>query len=452
MSNNDYPQSDWASLVSTLRERGLLHTRPQQGGYVYPVADAYLLSERTVYVLDMQRLGGVPREAWLSEDLRRQWRAALGGRRVYVTDSAGLAVTVAHTQLETAAPVNEPLRKAIPLTRAHLAPEPYRVLWGFTKQRTPIYLDIAGEQRAMLVGGTSGYGKTNGLANVLMRLDAKHPDTELQLAIIDPNQVDFTGDWARLPHLYAPVAYSVESGSALIAAVDSEMERRLSAQHAAEVNDWRKLPVPPPLLVLVVDEAADFGGSEAMKRLVQVARKGRAAGISVIVGTQHPTVKVIDAQVKANLPTAIAFRTKSESDSRTILGEGGAAKLRKPGHALLFLDDWVEVLTLYVDEAARTTLLRPLAQERASGLTPLEAGLVKIAIEELDGKFIVNQLYAHEWNQTGETHRISRKVLIKLAQEWEARGWLTARTEITDGREVTPELRQRYRAVPGGSA
>ncbi len=45
-------------------------------------------------------------------------------------------------------------------------------------------------------------------------------------------------------------------------------------------------------------------------------------GLSVVVGTQHPTSKDVDSQVKANLPTVIAFQPRTYSESNVILGRG----------------------------------------------------------------------------------------------------------------------------------
>ena len=86
----------WQAVLATLHQRGQLQERPRQGGYVIPqLSTTLLLPQRIIYLLDMQHLGGISRETWaLDQDLWRQWRAALDGRVVFVTDSAGLAITV----------------------------------------------------------------------------------------------------------------------------------------------------------------------------------------------------------------------------------------------------------------------------------------------------------------------------------------------------------------------
>ncbi|RLC85659.1 MAG: hypothetical protein DRI79_11060, partial [Chloroflexi bacterium] len=111
----------WRAIIGTLHQRGLLRERPRQGGLVLPEADAYLFTDRAIFVLDMQRLAGIPREEWLKRELWAQWRAALQGRRVFVTDSAGLAITVARRP----GAQRKRLPKMIRLTPEHLPDAPY---------------------------------------------------------------------------------------------------------------------------------------------------------------------------------------------------------------------------------------------------------------------------------------------------------------------------------------
>jgi hypothetical protein len=240
----------------------------------------------------------------------------------------------------------------------------------------------------------------------------------------------------------------------LIEQVEAERVRRQALMSAAGVADWRDLEEPLPLLLLAVDEAADFAGTPVMETLKNVARKGRAFGISVIVGTQHPEAKVIDAQVRANLPTAIAFQTRTPVESRVILGCGGAEGLDRPGLALTFVKDergvgrWEKVQTLRAD----VRFLRDLVQRSVvprSALSEVEADLVLYALERMDGAFVINRL------DEAFRGRISRRQIVSLAQRWEKRGWLTSPAHATDARRVTPELEALARtakAVTGSQA
>lgn len=85
----------WQQIIDVMRQLDLLTERPQQGGGVVPVADAILLPDRCIFVLDMQRLASVSRDVWLDPALWAQWEEALQGRRVSVSAGDGLALTVA---------------------------------------------------------------------------------------------------------------------------------------------------------------------------------------------------------------------------------------------------------------------------------------------------------------------------------------------------------------------
>ncbi|MDY6877356.1 MAG: FtsK/SpoIIIE domain-containing protein [Chloroflexota bacterium] len=420
----------WRAIVGTLNQRGLLRERPRRGGTVLPEADAYLFTDRVVFALDMQRLAAISRETWLDARLWAQWRAALQGRRVFVSDGGGLAICVARS---VDAERSRRLPAVIPLALDQLPDKPYHVKLGHSK-RGPIILDLAGDHRAILIGGTSGSGKTNLMQSIILQLAAKHTPAELQVAIVDCKEVDFGADFARLPHLFAPIAHDLQDAAELIERVEAERLRRQAMMAAAGVADWRKCD-GLGLLLLVVDEAADHSKTPAMTTLIDIARKGRAMGLALILGTQSPSSKVIDPQIRANLPTGIAFQTRTDIESRVILGKSGAEKLNRPGLALVFLGGrWETVQTLRVGQDAAADFITERVTVKRPALSEVEAALVRYAVDELEGAFITNRLY--------EYHRglISKRALTALAQRWEARGWLTVPGSRSEPRRVTAEL------------
>lgn len=88
---------------------------------------------------------------------------------------------------------------------------------------------------------------------------------------------------------------------------------------------------------IVVDEAAELflggGGTsskdaqEARRCLSDIARRGRAAGIHLVLATQRPDSRSLDPQVKANLPGVLCFQMANDASSILVLGVGRATDL-----------------------------------------------------------------------------------------------------------------------------
>jgi len=403
-----------------------------------PCARALVLPDKAVFVLDMNRLAGISREQWLDEKLWLQIIAALQGRRTFVVDSAGLALVVAR---EPGAHKPQRIPKVIPLTCDEIPDGAYTVTLG-RDQRGLVELDLAETHRDILIGGSSGSGKTNLLQALILQLAAKHEPEDLQVAIVDTKEVDFTGVWHNLPQLFHSVAHELDEAAALIEQVEAERIQRKATMNAAGVSFWRDLDNPPALLLLIVDEAADFAKTSTMETLTMVGRKGRAFGVSIIVGTQYPTSNVISPQLKANLTKRIAFRTSTRTESQVILDRNGAEALGRPGLALTYIGQrWREVQVLRAGDDALAKLVS-VDEENETGpvLTEVETALVRYAVEELDGAFKVDPLYAA---MKGEA---SRRQIVKRGRHWEQCGWLTEPQRDENGhpigRQVTLVLQE----------
>ncbi|NLE45140.1 MAG: hypothetical protein GX620_10495 [Chloroflexi bacterium] len=87
----------WWAIVATLKRGELDQYRIESGTIDTPEADAYVLPNRIVFVLDPVRTGGITAQRWLDPATWHELSAALGGRRVFVSNADRLAVTVART-------------------------------------------------------------------------------------------------------------------------------------------------------------------------------------------------------------------------------------------------------------------------------------------------------------------------------------------------------------------
>jgi S-DNA-T family DNA segregation ATPase FtsK/SpoIIIE len=159
-----------------------------------------------------------------------------------------------------------------------------------------------------------------------------------------------------LPHLITPVVNDAQKVPLALRWAVNEMEKRyrilakaktknlagFNSRNMSEVEELddagRPLPEKLPILVIIIDELADIMMSDARKdvetSVARIAQKGRAAGIHIVIATQRPGVNIITGTIKANLPTRIAFKVGSQTDSRVILDQNGAEKLLGKGDML----------------------------------------------------------------------------------------------------------------------
>jgi DNA segregation ATPase FtsK/SpoIIIE, S-DNA-T family len=205
----------------------------------------------------------------------------------------------------------------------------------------------------LLVGGTTGSGKSVGVNVMLTSLLLKKTPDELRLVLVDPKRLEFT-PYADVPHLLFPIVTNPLKAAQVLKWVVHEMEQRYIKMAEAGVRNVldyvaqvKNKPQPDagpldsmPFIVVIIDELADLmmvAGKEVELHIVRLAQMARAAGIHMIVATQRPSVDVVTGIIKVNFPSRMAFRVSSKVDSRTILDQSGAEKLLGKGD-LLFMN------------------------------------------------------------------------------------------------------------------
>jgi S-DNA-T family DNA segregation ATPase FtsK/SpoIIIE len=225
----------------------------------------------------------------------------------------------------------------------------------------------------LLIGGTTGSGKSVAVNTMILSLLYRLPPDRCRFIMIDPKMLELSV-YQDIPHLLTPVVTEPRKAIVALKWVVREMEDRYRAMSAQGVrniagyNDKlvearrkgvplvRKVqtgidpetrrPVfeeeevdtnPLPFIVVIIDEMADLmlvAGKDIEAAVQRLAQMARAAGIHVIMATQRPSVDVITGTIKANFPTRISFQVTSKIDSRTILGEQGGEQLLGQGDML----------------------------------------------------------------------------------------------------------------------
>ena len=194
-----------------------------------------------------------------------------------------------------------------------------------------VVVDIVGDGPHALVTGTTGTGKSELLVTWITAIAAANGPDRVVFVL-----ADFKGGTAFEPlrelRQVAAVITDLDDDGARrgVSSLTAELRRREAMLAAAGARDVRDMEVPR--LVIVVDEFAALLAEHPDLGAVftDVAARGRALGMHLILGTQRAAGVVRDA-LAANCPLRISLRVGDAADSRLVIGTDAASAL--PGGA-----------------------------------------------------------------------------------------------------------------------
>ena len=190
-------------------------------------------------------------------------------------------------------------------------------------------------QPHLLIAGATGSGKSvviNGLIHsILFHLpfDKSYDDgmDGAQMILIDPKRVELAA-YKGMPHTIRYASEPQDMLSALQYAMDLTEKRYMKMQQQG-VRKYQGSDV-----YVIIDEFADLilTQRKVVAPLIQrLAQIGRAARVHVILATQTPICKVLPTEIKCNFDARFGLRTRSEQDSRNIIGKTGLEQLPRYG-------------------------------------------------------------------------------------------------------------------------
>lgn len=202
-------------------------------------------------------------------------------------------------------------------------------LLGVNPDGNPVWMDLS-KNPHMLIAGTTGSGKSVLMHNIIANLFNYN---KVKLNLVDPKHIEFSEYDKRMLSSNLDIRYTYADTIDKLDELIAVMEQRYS-----EIRDGYKIENMPPI-VLIIDEFADLilqdVGDQFYNKLCRLAQKCRAAKIHIILGTQRPSVNVVNGTIKANFPARIACKVASHTDSKVILDAVGAENLLGKGDALL---------------------------------------------------------------------------------------------------------------------
>lgn len=192
----------------------------------------------------------------------------------------------------------------------------------------------------LLIGGSTGSGKSCILNNIITSLVRKYDENYFRTILIDIKQVEFS-QYRNIKQLATPVITDTEKAIDILNKMCSIMTNRyniLSENNARNIEEYNKQNTEKLCYYLiVVDELADLfiQAPDIEIILCRLAQLGRAAGINLILATQRPDRETITGRLKVNIPSRLALTVASVYDSRIILDQTGAEKLTGKGDFIL---------------------------------------------------------------------------------------------------------------------
>ena len=223
----------------------------------------------------------------------------------------------------------------------------------------PLMVNMSSNFPHVLLGGTSGSGKSRTIKSILLNLMENYDSTDLSLIFLD-NKGGVEGNiFANCKH-FTRITNSVYETVDVLEELSVEMELRLSAIRKANVTnivDFNKKNKNHkiPFKFVVLDELYPFlalkNKTKIYEKLADLLSRGRAAGIHFCVGTQKATTEVLPSFISANTSCVISHMTRNEQESRNFIGRGGLENIKIKGRGVCLTDKEVEFQSFWVDDS-----------------------------------------------------------------------------------------------------
>ncbi len=237
----------------------------------------------------------------------------------------------------------------------------------FPLGRTPNGKDLIedlSQMPHMLVGGSTGSGKSVFLFTMLAAMLMTHPKKEDMQLILSSSKLEDFIHFEGLPHLYSGkiISDAAEATKVIKEVIFEESERRgrlLAEARVANIIEYNKKATEKLApIVVVIDEFADLADqlettkekNAFYKPVQRIAQAGRSRGIHLVICTQRPEAKLVPPTTKAQLNGRVALRVNDGISSRMIIEEPDAQYLQKHGDMIYRNGDVVERAQGYLIE------------------------------------------------------------------------------------------------------
>lgn len=240
----------------------------------------------------------------------------------------------------------------------------------------------------IIIGGTTGAGKSVFVADMIADL---LPREHLRITVIDPKGDPLLGMLRNSDVIMG----ELEDANRLMSGHRATMKRRGDmVRKAADAYTRGVGPLPTagwvpteeePWDVIIVDEFTDLAGTDAMDDLVEIARKSRSLGQTLILDTQSLDAGLFKSEnstsgggPRSQFATRVAGRLDNESEADKVFGtkqgkEWPAHRMPGKGHVLVRSEDQREPVMRrapYMDMATLATWAQKCSGRAPAAVDP----------------------------------------------------------------------------------
>jgi DNA segregation ATPase FtsK/SpoIIIE-like protein len=266
----------------------------------------------------------------------------------------------------------------------------------------------------LLIAGSSGGGKSNDLNSILCTFIMRNTPEAVRFLLFDiKGGVEFSFFYG-LPHLLKITSDAlncddgiIESPEDVLPALEwlmieckrrNKMLKDAGRKNIREYNRGRRAKNRLPFIVAVVDEFATLkfqADKKCEDVLSALANISRAAGIHLIIATQHPKSEVINTKITTNFPWRMAFSMPSAA-SMTVIGSWDAISLSPKGRAIFRTPE--ETLQLQTPRVTDSTIRAIVASAKSGSADGVQMSavdaeeIIKWTLDNLNGRLLYEAL------------------------------------------------------------
>lgn len=261
-------------------------------------------------------------------------KIALGGKQVYINEQTHKPMTI-ELSIENDTRIFPSMFQYHEALNNKPAGE---LLIGVDNKNKPITVNIT-KTKSILVGGSSGGGKSVCMHNLICSILGHSKPSECQIALIDLKKCEFTR-YENVSHLkYNKIATDFRTAKNLLYTVCSEIDQRykIMSQNGIRQATTKDFPI----LIVFIDEYAMLSAidQETIDGYTsKIASVGRACNVYMVIATQHATNKTLSNVIRSNIQSRIGLRTTNSAQSICIIGTKILTELLGYGDAYISID------------------------------------------------------------------------------------------------------------------